>query len=147
MRLIHPRGLALIKAWEGLFLTAYRDIGGVWTIGWGHTAGVMKGQDITRLQAEQFLTIDLADAAVEVEARAPQSTDDQFDAMVSFTFNEGVGAFRTSTLLRMFKAGNIQGAADQFLVWDKAHVDGQLVFVQGLLNRRKAERALFLGTP
>lgn len=144
MRLIHPAGLALVEQWEGLYLKAYRDIAGVWTIGWGHTGGVLKGQVITRMQAEQFLTLDLADAAGEVQARAPQATDNQFDALTSFTFNEGKGALRTSTLLRKFKAGDIQGAADQFLVWDKAHVDGQLVVVQGLLNRRKAEKALFL---
>jgi lysozyme len=143
-RLINRPGLDLVKMWEGLFLTAYRDIAGVWTIGYGKTGGVYKGEVITQQQADMYLVLDLATAAAEVDARAPKATDDQFDAMVSFTFNEGIGAFRSSTLLRLFKAGNIQGAADQFLRWDKAHVDGQLVVVQGLLNRRKAERALFL---
>src|SRR5947207_9857207 len=104
MRLIHKNGLALVEAWEGLFLKAYRDIAGVWTIGYGHTGGVYKGQQITRMEAEQLLTLDLADAASEVEARCPNATDDQFDALTSFTFNEGKGALRSSTLLRKFKA-------------------------------------------
>lgn len=145
-RMPNPPGIKLTEEWEGLFLMAYRDIAGVLTIGYGHTGGVYKGQVITRLQAEQLLTIDLAAAAAEVEARAPQATDNQFDAMASFVFNVGIGGFRGSTLLRLFKSGDIQGAADQFLRWDKAHVDGELVVVQGLLNRRRAERALFLGS-
>ena len=146
-RLINPPGLALEEMWEGLLLTAERDIAGIWTIGYGHTGGVYKGQTITRMQADQYLTMDNAIAAAEVEARAPAATDNQFDAMVSFAFNVGVYAFRGSTLLRLFKAGDIHGAADQFLRWDKAHVDGQLVVVQGLLHRRQDERALFLSMP
>jgi len=114
-RLINPPGLALEERWEGLYLTAYRDIAGVWTIGYGHTGGVYKDQTITKMQADQYLAIDNSIAAAEVEARASQATDNQFDAMVSFTFNEGVFAFRSSTLLRMFKDEKIHGAADQFL--------------------------------
>ncbi len=144
IRLINPAGLSLVEQWEGLFLTAYRDIAGVWTIGYGHTGGVYKGEMITPYEARQLLTVDLANAAAEVQARAPQATDNQFAAMTSFTFNEGIGAFRGSTLLRLFKSGDIIGAANQFPRWDKVHVDGELVVVQGLLNRRLAERVLFL---
>lgn len=142
-RLIDSAGLNLIKQWEGLLLTAYRDIAGVWTIGWGHTGGVYKGQTITVPQAEQLLARDLATAEDFVNARGP-ATDNQFSAMVSLAFNIGLGGFLGSTVLRQHKAGNFAAAADAFLMWDKAHVDGQLVTVQGLLDRRIDERALYL---
>ncbi len=143
-RVINPNGLALVQRWEGLFFKAYRDQAGVWTIGWGHTGGVMRGDVVTRMQADQLLILDLSDAAGEVAARAPASTNNQFDAMVSLTFNIGKYGFRSSTVLRKYKLGDLVGASDAFLLWDKIHVDGQLVFSQGLLNRRRDEQALFL---
>jgi len=68
----------------------------------------------------------------------------QAAAMLSLAYNIGTSAFSTSTVLKEFNAGNIQAAADAFLLWDKAHVNGQPVVVAGLLNRRKAEEAVFL---
>src|SRR6266566_6783601 len=143
-RVINPNGLALVQRWEGLFFKAYRDQAGVWTIGWGHTGGVKKGDTITRMQADQLLILDLSDASAEVSARAPLSANNQFDAMTSLTFNIGKYGFRTSTVLRKYKAGDFSGSADAFLLWDKIHVDGELVFDQGLLNRRRDERKLYL---
>jgi lysozyme len=64
--------------------------------------------------------------------------------MVSLAFNIGAAGYRSSTVLRRHRAGAYRAAADAFLLWDKAHVDGQLVTVAGLLNRRKAEMALYL---
>lgn len=144
-RVINDLGLALVKKWEGLFLTAYRDIAGIWTIGYGHTGGVRKGDTITSPQAVILLRQDLALHEAVVDARGA-STDNQFAAMVSLAFNVGNGGFLGSTVLRRHKEGNFAAAADAFLMWDKAHVDGQLVVVQGLLNRRKAERKLYLDT-
>ena len=69
----------------------------------------------------------------------------QFDAMVSLCFNIGVGAFRSSTVLRQHRAGNYAAAGDAFLMWDKDHQDGVLVEVPGLLKRRQIERAFYLG--
>ena len=144
-RVINPAGLALIQQWEGLALTAYRDIAGVWTIGWGHTGGVYKGQVITQTEALQLLMGDLAgfEAFVAAHTDPAATSDNQFAAMVSLAYNIGTGGFLGSTVLRDHKAGDFQGAAAAFLLWDKAHVDGQLVVVRGLLNRRIAEAALY----
>jgi len=86
---------------------------------------------------------DLSTAEDFVNARG-LSSDNQFAAMVSLTFNIGTGAFLGSTVLHQHKAGNFEAAADAFLLWDKAHINGKLVVVPGLLNRRIDERALYL---
>lgn len=137
---ISERGLSLIKSFEGLRLVAYRDGGGVPTIGYGHTAGVRMGQTITDAQAETFLRADVAATvcAVSGMVKAPVSQD-QFDALVSFAFNLGANALMRSTLLRKLNAGDYDGAADEFLRWD--HDNGQQV--AGLTLRRTAERQLF----
>lgn len=100
---------------------------------------------ITQAQADAMLSQDLAifEKDVNTMVKVPLSQN-QFDACVSFCYNAGNVAFNGSTLLHLLNAGNYQGAADQFLVWDKGHVDGQLVVIQGLLNRRTAERNMFL---
>ena len=67
-------------------------------------------------------------------------SQNQFDALVSLTYNIGENAFKKSTLLKMLNAGNYQGAADQFLVWNKSN--GQVL--NGLVRRRKTEREMFL---
>jgi lysozyme len=143
IRFVNDAGFALVQKWEGLVLVAERDIAGVWTIGYGHTVGVAKGQTITWREALQLLEIDLASVAGFVDARG-LATDNQFAAMVSLAFNIGNSGFLGSTVLRQHKAHNFASAADAFLLWDKAHVDGRLVEVQGLLNRRHDERALYL---
>jgi lysozyme len=142
-RLINPDGLTFIQRWEGLELVAYKDLAGVWTIGWGHTGGVYKGQVITEAEATQLLIRDLSTAEDFVNARG-LSSDNQFAAMVSLTFTIGTGAFLGSTVLHQHKAGNFEAAADAFLLWDKAHINGKLVVVPDLLNRRIDERALYL---
>ncbi len=136
----------IIKQSEGLRLTAYRDGGGTWTIGYGHTgAGVSNGVVITEIQANRFLEQDIAWASdtVRRSVRVPLTTE-QHATLVSLTYNIGSGGFRRSTVLRRLNMGNYTGAADAILMWNKITVDGVKTYDQGLANRRERERALFL---
>lgn len=143
---INAAGLALIKEFEGLRTTAYKDPVGIWTIGYGHTsmAGpptVYEGMTITAAEAEDILQqdLDLFERGVS-NALTITTSDNQFSAMVSFSFNVGLTAYRNSTLLKKHNAGDFAGAADEFLRWVWA--DGQIL--PGLERRRRAERALYL---
>jgi lysozyme len=140
-RQINQAGLSLIKDFEGCVLSAYDDGVGVLTIGYGHTQGVTWGQTITQAQAEELLTEDLTyfENSVTNLVKVPL-TDNQFAALVSFTFNVGVGAFTESTLLRLLNQSQYQAAAAQFLRW----VNGGGKEMAGLVRRRKAEQDLFL---
>lgn len=131
-----------IKDHEGLKLTAYKDGGGVWTIGYGHTgADVREGLTIPLSEAERLLTRDLRVAEGHVNRLVQvKLTQNQFDALVSLVYNIGGGAFEASTLLRMLNAGDYEGAASQFPRWNKDN--GKVV--DGLTNRRAKERELFL---
>lgn len=141
-RQINADGLRLLKSFEGLRLQAYQDSVGVWTIGYGTTSGVRPGQVITEAQAEALLKRDLNRFEAAVEDLVNVSiNDDQFSALVSFTYNVGEGALASSTLLRLLNSRDYQGAAEQFLRWNKA---GGMELA-GLTRRRRAERALFLG--
>ena len=135
------KGIDLIKKLEGCRLEAYKCPAGVWTIGYGHTKGVQNGQKITQAQAEEFLIEDLKvyEKAVESCVKVPLSQN-QFDALVSFCYNCGSGALKTSTLLRLLNEGKYSEAGEQFLRWNKA---GGKVLV-GLTRRREEERELFL---
>ena len=139
-------GIDLIKRWEGVKLTAYKDPVGIWTIGYGHTSAagppkVEQGMTITGREAEEILARDLFKYEQGViSAITARPTQPQFDAMVSLCYNIGPGAFARSSLVRRFNAGNIAEAADAFLMWNKA--GGRVL--KGLDNRRKDERALFL---
>ena len=134
----------LIKEFEGCKLEAYPDPGTgaePITIGIGHTGGIKLGMTITQEQADEYLVSDVSHAANSVNQMVSvDMTQDEFDALCSFAFNLGVGNLKSSTLLKKLNAGDKQGAADQFLVWNKAagHV------MAGLTRRREAERALFL---
>ncbi|MDN5681338.1 MAG: lysozyme [Ewingella sp.] len=138
---VSENGLDLIKRFEGYRLSAYQDSVGVWTIGYGHTRGVKRGDKITRAQADEFLAQDAADAASDVERRVKVPLNqNQFDALVSFTFNLGDGNLKSSTLLRRLNEGNYRAAADQFGRW----VFAGGVLLDGLVKRREAERQLFI---
>jgi lysozyme len=138
-------GLDLIKNFEGTRLESYQDSVGIWTIGTGsiriNGQPVQQGMIITEDQANQLLTeelnhfVEIINHVVQVDL-----TQNQFDALVSFTYNLGDGNLRKSTLLRKLNAGDYQGAADEFPKWDRA--GGQVI--AGLLRRRNAERDLFL---
>lgn len=133
-------GLRLTELFEGDVLTAYRDQGGVWTIGYGHTGGVHPGQIITQAEAESLLAQDVECAVRCVnDAVTVTLTQAQFDALVDFAFNVGAGNFRRSTLLKEINAGHFPEAAVQFNLWD--HCGG--VVNAGLLRRRHAEAAEF----
>jgi len=144
---INADGLNIVKQFEGCELTAYQDSVGVWTIGYGHTAmagppTVYAGQTITKAEAEEILKRDLNKFENGVRDLVKVSVNsDQFSALVSFSFNVGLGALADSTLLRKLNAGDYQGAANEFPRWVKA--GGQTL--PGLVRRRNAEQALFLG--
>ena len=135
------RGLALIRQFEGLRLSAYRCAAGVPTIGWGTTKGVKMGQTITRDEADRLLMEDVQRFADHVAALVTVPLNqNQLDALTSFVYNVGPTAFASSTLLRVLNAGLYKDAADQFLRWNKASNN----VIAGLTRRRIAERELFL---
>ncbi len=138
-------GVLLIKEFEGFPHGGrpYKDIVGVWTIGYGHTAGVgPSSARLTEPQAGKLLRQDLdkryAPPVIDLAVRFNQH---QFDAIVSFVYNCGPGAISTSTKIgRALRAEDWPTAADALLAWDKAGG----VAVAGLTRRRRAERAMFL---
>ena len=140
-----PAAYALIKEFEGLRLHAYQDSAGVWTIGWGHTGDVKRGQSITIHQAEALLALDIgiAAAAVNRHVEAPLSQN-MFDALVSFTFNLGERRLAESTLLKKLNLRDYAAAAAEFGKWVKATIKGKKVTLPGLVRRRAAERAMFV---
>ncbi|WP_264309302.1 lysozyme [Pseudomonas putida] len=135
------RGLSLIKSFEGLRLQAYQDSVGVWTIGYGATRSMQPGMKVSMEQAERMLLNDVQRFEPEVERliTSPLSQN-QWDAMISFTYNLGAANLESSTLRRLINAGNYVAAADQFPRWNKA--GGKVL--AGLVRRRAAERDLFL---
>lgn len=138
---ISNEGRALIRKFEGCRLVAYQCSAGIWTIGYGHTKGVKQGDTCTQVQAEVWLSEDLEDAedAVHILVRVP-ITQNQFDALVSFTFNLGIKSLMQSTLLSLLNQGKAKDAGAQFHRWCNA--GGKRV--EGLVRRRAAEADLFL---
>jgi lysozyme len=140
---ISDEGLALIKRFEGLELTAYRCPAGVLTIGYGSTGPHVKpGMCISEAEADKLLRKDVARFEEGVSHIVGTTTQNRFDALVSFTFNLGLGNLMSSTLLKKHRAGAFGAAADQFLRWDKAN--GRVL--AGLTRRREAEAAMYRGT-
>lgn len=135
---ISNNGLALIKRFEGCRLTAYQDSVGIWTIGYGHTSGVSKGQTITQSQADLYLKSDCANAekAVNSYNNRYNWNQNQFDALVSFTFNCGSG-----NLKKLLNNGQrtITQISAKIPAYNKA--GGKVL--RGLVNRRTAEKELF----
>ena len=143
------RAVDIIKVSEGLRLKAYRDGGGTWTIGWGHTKGVVYGLTITEEQAEEFLRVDMAWVLTLIATTVKVAlNENQHAAVASLIFNIGSSQWRTSTALRRLNAGNYAGAAEAMTWFKKIRVNGVLEVDNGLMNRRERERVLFLsGTP
>lgn len=136
---------ALIERFEGRWHKSYLCPANVWTIGVGHTAGVKRGMEWTDDQIDAALDKDLEHYAFHVNKMVMVSiTQSQFDALVSFAFNVGINALRKSTLLRLLNNGQALAAAEEFLKWDKATVNGKKKALPGLTIRREMERALFL---
>ena len=141
-----PAGLAIIKKFEGFRAKPYACPAGVATIGYGSTYYAngrpvkMTDAPITEAQAQELLQATLAkyEACVNGAVKMPINQN-QFDALVSFTYNVGCSAFRNSTLLRLLNQGYAPQAAEQFARWNR----GGGKVLPGLVARRAAERALF----
>lgn len=138
----------LIAKFEGLRLNAYKDTGGIWTLGYGNTKDpftgkrVVEGDKISKATALEWLKKDISQRVIAIDKliKVPISANKKA-ALTSLAYNIGLGAFQRSTLLRLLNAKSpVLDIADQFLVWNK--VNG--VVVRGLVNRRKLERELFL---
>lgn len=140
---INAAGLEILKKFEGLRLDAYRDVAGVWTIGWGHTGDVKPGMRVTKHQAGAILDVDLDKFERGVGDLVHVANENQFSALVSLAFNIGLGALGKSTLLKRFNNGEHYAAGNEFLKWRLSAGKVQ----PGLVKRRVAERALFLTRP
>jgi lysozyme len=143
---LNENGLALLRAFEGFRAQSYRDVAGVWTIGYGHTgrAGPPEVTPHSRMTEPEARA--LMKQQAEIFARAVRSmltrelTDDQFSALVSFAFNVGETNFRRSSVLKAVNAGDDAAVARRLGLWVKA---GGKVW-PGLVRRRAAEAALYL---
>lgn len=127
-------GINLIKEFEGCVLHAYKDPIGVWTIGYGHTVGVKQGQKLTQKQAEEYLKSDLKIYENGVTNTKLKLNQNQFDALVSFAYNCGVGSLKT-----LISGRTLGQIAEALLLYNKA--GGKTL--AGLVRRRKAEKELF----
>ena len=140
---LSENGKKLIKKYEGCRLKAYKCPRGVWTIGYGHTNNVRPDDVITQDEAEELFKQDIKvfENAVNKLVKA-KLNQNQFDALVSFTFNLGYGekGLGGSTLLRLLNSSDYIGASKQFSRWVYS---GDIV-LEGLIKRRTEEKELFL---
>nr|DAH57123.1 MAG TPA: Lysozyme [Caudoviricetes sp.] len=139
---ISQKGIKLIQDFEGLALKAYKDPIGVWTWGYGSTGPHVTPDKVgTKEEAEQLLKKDLErfEKGVSDLIKVPLNQN-QFDSLVSFSFNLGLGNLKSSTLLKKLNASDYQGASNEILRWNRA--GGKVL--AGLTRRRIAERDLFL---
>ena len=137
---ISQEGISLIKKFEGCELEAYKCAAGVWTIGYGHTKDVKEGNSITKEDAESMLVHELqeycsdVDIAVKVDLK-----QNEFDSLVSWTYNLGPTNLNSSTMLRVLNEGKHDEVPAQMKRWNKA--SGQVK--EGLVRRREAEALMF----
>lgn len=131
----NQKGIDLIKSFEGCSLVAYKCPAGVWTIGYGHTQGVTEGMSISQKQADEYLKADIAKYEKYVEDTKLVLNENQFSALVSFTYNCGNG-----NLKKLIANRTLPEVAEAMLLYKKANG----VVLNGLVRRRKAERELFL---
>ena len=135
-----PKGIALIKEFEGLRWKAYLCPGGVWTIGYGHPAGVKPGMAISEAQAEEYLKADLISFERYLNGLGLALNQNQFDALISLIYNIGIGNFQKSTLLRKARINaNDNSIMDEFLRW--VYSKGRVL--PGLQRRRLREMKLY----
>jgi len=135
-------GLGLTARFEGFRAKAYQDMVGVWTIGYGRTIGVKEGDETDEPTERAWMNrrFDQISAHLTAALKVPL-TQAQFDACCDFAYNLGEGALEHSTLWAKLNAGDFAGAAAEFPKWD--HAGGKEI--EGLLKRRLAEQAEFLG--
>jgi lysozyme len=152
MQPIESQAEDLIKAFEGKKLKAYQDSAGIWTIGYGsifnydQNRQVQQGDEIDDQTALTWLRHEISTKRSEIKklVKVPVTVN-QLDSLTSFAYNIGINAFKTSTLLNLLNAGKDKNTvANQFLRWNKARVNGKLVEIKGLTNRRILEKELFL---
>lgn len=137
-------GKALIKKFEGCELEAYQCSANVWTIGYGHTAGVNEGDVCTQEDADRMLAEDLE----EFEGYVREAVDvpleqNEFDALIAWTYNLGPGSLQSSTMLKRINESNFDEVPNEMRRWNKS--GGQVL--DGLVRRREAEALLFQGMP
>lgn len=147
----------IIKKWEGLHkqlpngtIESYEDPVGIWTIGYGsinhldQNRPILKGDVISKATAERWLKLEVEEKAEDVNrlCKVPLKQC-MFDALVSFTYNIGIGAFGESTMLRKLNQGDFEGAAREFDRWVHGTDNGTRAVLLGLVNRRNDEEALF----
>lgn len=146
MKTISNNGLNLVKQFEAFRSTMYLDAVGLKTTGYGTLIDTKEEQylinkKITEAEATDLLELDMAkfEKAINNLVKV-ELTQNQFDALCSFTYNVGISNFKNSTLLKMINEGKIKESADQFLRWNKA--GGKVL--SGLTSRRQKEMELFL---
>ena len=140
---------SLIRSYEGCRLKAYKDSAGVLTIGFGTIeypdgSKVKEGDSITQEKADFYLKWQVLLKFGQVDQLKLPVNQNQFDALVSFAYNLGIGALKSSTLLKKVKANPCDPSIEaEFLRWNKARVKGVLTVLNGLTKRRQAEADLF----
>ncbi len=135
--------VAFIGGWEGLKLVAYRDIVGVWTVCYGETRGVSAGDRYTKAECDEMLAEGIADFEAQLDKLITYKGEIPVEtkiAFVSWAYNVGIGNASKSTLIRKVNAGDLKGACDELLKWNKA--GGKTI--KGLTNRRIDEHELCL---
>ena len=138
---ISKSGLAILKDFEGCRLEAYPDVVNVWTIGYGFTSGVQKGDTMTQAQCDERLSREIRAYEIAVwNATGGDVTQSEFDALVSFAWNVGIAGMKKSSVIKAHVKGDKQAAARAFGLWNKA--GGKVV--KGLARRRAAEAVLYL---
>lgn len=134
-----------IKSFEGLRLDAYKCPAGIWTIGYGTTRGIKIGMRITELEANALLLQDVKEVISALHRLCKiELNENEIIALCDFIYNLGSGSFQRSTLRQKLNRGEKRRAAEEFLKWDKARVNGVLKSLLGLTKRRKAEMEIFL---
>lgn len=148
--MINQATIELVKKWEGFKPDAYLCPAGKWTIGYGITASAgigvspKSGDRVTKEEAERHLQLALEKFASQIRPSitAPIN-ENEFGAFLSLAYNIGPGAFRGSSALRHFNAGDKAKAAEAIKLWNKATVNGKRQVLRGLVSRREEEVRLF----
>ena len=137
---ISQEGLSLIKKFEGCEYNAYKCAAGVWTIGYGHTAGVKEGDLVTQQEADKILEEDMKEYEGYINDYVTVDLNqNQFDSLVSWVFNLGPNNLKSSSMLKVLNNGAYEDVPAQIKRWNKAN--GKTL--DGLIRRREAEALLF----
>ena len=138
---LSAKGAFFIKLKEGFRSVAYNKLDGIWTIGYGHTLGVAQGMTCTRAEADTWFIQDVAKCESSVNKQNLALSQNQFDALVSYAFNIGVGAFERSNLLSMIKSGKPESEIRKW--WTTHWITVSMEVIPGLVTRRAEEAAMF----